>query len=141
MKLEERMLRAVRLRESNVILRAELAKLGSPSQVSEAIKSLQKKGVIVRISKGVYSKTKISAVTGAVIPVGSLETLATEALMKMGVTLQVGRSAGQYNAASTTQIPGVFIVNTGDRRISRKFEVGGRSVIYENNYNRATPRK
>ncbi len=140
MKLEDRMLRAVKLRDSNVILRAELAKLGSPSQVSEAINSLQKRGVIVRIAKGVYSKTKKSSVTGAIIPAGSLETLATEAFKKMGVPLLAGKLAADYNAGNTTQLPGVFIANTGQRRISRKIMVGGRSVVYENNYSQTTPK-
>lgn len=138
MKLEDRMLRAVKLRDSNVILRAELSKLGSPSQVSEAINSLQRKGVIVRIAKGVYSKTKRSSVTGSIIPAGSLETLATETFKKMGVSLLVGKKAVEYNDGTTTQLPGVFVANTGRRRISRKIVVGGRSVIYENNYSRST---
>jgi predicted RNA binding protein YcfA (HicA-like mRNA interferase family) len=134
MKLEERMLRAVKLRDSKVILRSELSKLGSPSQVSEAINALQKKGIILRIARGVYSKTKKSSVTGTVIPVGSLETLATETFKKLGVVLMEGELASSYNSGKTTQLPGAFVANTGRRRISRKITVGGRSVIYENNY-------
>lgn len=134
MKLEERMLKSIKLRKSNIILRADVAKLGSASQVSEALKSLQKKGVIVRIGTGVYAKTRKSSVTGATIPAGSLETLATEALERMGVQVQAGRVAAEYNSGRTTQMPGAFVANTGSRRISRKIAVGGRELVYENDY-------
>lgn len=134
MKLEERMLKSIKLRNSNIILRADVAKLGSASQVSEALKSLQKKGVIVRIGTGVYAKTRKSSVTGATIPAGSLETLATEALERMGVQVQAGRVAAEYNSGRTTQMPGAFVANTGSRRISRKIAVGGRELVYENDY-------
>lgn len=138
MKLEERMLRSIKQRNSNVVFRADFARMGSASQVTEALKSLQMKDVLVRIGTGVYAKTRRSSVTGAVIPAGSLETLATEALRKMGVRIEAGRVAAEYNSGRTTQLPGAFVANTGYRRITRKIAVGGRAVVYENNYNRAT---
>jgi predicted transcriptional regulator len=138
MKLEERMLRSVKQRAGNVILRAEVAQLGSPSQVSEALKSLQAKGVLVRIGTGVYAKTRQSSVTGATVPAGSLETLATETLKKLGVEVLVSKAAKSYNSGKTTQIPGAFVANTGGRRIRRKIAVGGRAVVYENDYERPT---
>lgn len=137
MKLEERLLRSVRLRKSDVILRTELAGMASPSQLSKALKSLQVKGVLVRIGTGIYARTRHSSVTGATIPAGSLETLATQALKKMGVAVTAGRAAAAYNSRGTTQLPGAFVANTGARRITRRIEVGGRSVVYENNFGRA----
>lgn len=138
MKLEERMLRSIKLRNSNILLRTEVAKMGSASQVSEVLNVLVKKGILIRIGTGIYAKTRKSSVTGATIPSGSLETLATEALKKMGVTIQAGRVASEYNSGKTTQIPGSFVANTGSRRISRRIAVGGRKIIYENDYTRAT---
>lgn len=137
MKLQERMLRSIKQRASDVILRAELAGMGSASQVTEALKALQDKGVLLRIGTGVYAKTRKSSVTGTTIPAGSLETLATETLRKLGVTVSPGSAAIAYNAGSTTQLPGRFVANTGSRRISRKIAVGGRTVVYENNYGRS----
>ena len=138
MKLEERMLRSVKQRTGNVILRVEIARLGSASQVTEALKSLQAKGVLVRIGTGVYAKTRKSSVTGATIPAGSLETLATEALKKLGVTVRPSKAAAAYNSGKTTQLPGAFVANTGGQRIRRKIAVGGRSVVYENDYGQTT---
>jgi len=137
MKLQERMLRSIKRRTGNVILRAEVARMGSPSQVSEALKALQDSGVLVRIGTGVYAKTRKSSVTGATIPAGSLETLAVEALRKLGVTISAGSAALAFNAGRTTQLPGTFVVNTGRRRISRKISVGGRAAAYENDRRRA----
>jgi len=132
--LQERMLRAIKLRPGNVILRKELAGLGSASQVTDALKSLLARSVLVRIGTGVYAKTRKSSVTGSIIPAGSLETLGIEALRKLRVPVSPGKAAAAYNAGTTTQIPGAFVANTGRRRISRRISVGGRSLKYENDY-------
>lgn len=137
MKLENRMLLSVRQRAGNVILRAELAGMGSSSQVTQALRGLLEKGVLLRIGTGVYAKTRKSSVTGAIIPAGSLETLAAETLKKLGVQVEASSAAAAYNRGDTTQLPGRFVANTGQRRISRKIAVGGRAVAYENNYTRA----
>jgi pyridoxine 5'-phosphate synthase PdxJ len=137
MKLQERMLRAIKKRTGNVILRQELSGLGSASQITEALKALQASSVIVRIGTGVYAKTRQSSVTGAMIAAGSLETLGVEALRKLGVPVAPGKAAAAYNAGTTTQIPGVFIVNTGRQRISRRISVGGRTLKYESDFGRA----
>lgn len=75
--------------------------------------------------------------TGAQVPAGSLETLATEALRKMGVLFTTGRAAAAYNSGASAQLPGSFIVHTRNRRISRKIEVGGRRLVYENDFQKA----
>lgn len=90
----------------------------------------------MRIGTWVYAKTRASSVTGTPIPAGSLETLATEAHKKLGVSASEGNAAAAYKPGSTTQLPGKFVVNTGRRRIRRKVEVGGCSVVYENDFNR-----
>jgi hypothetical protein len=139
MKLQERMLRAIKQRAGNVILRQELTGLGSASQITEALKALQARRVIVRIGTGVYAKTRQSSVTGSIIPAGSLETLGVEALRKLRVIVAPGKGAAAYNEGVTTQIPGAFVANTGRRRISRRISVGGRTLKYENDYGRAAP--
>lgn len=137
MPLKQRMLRSIQRRPGNVVLRSELAPLGSSTQVSEALKKLQGEGVLVRIGTGIYAKTRRSSVTGSIVPAGSLETLATEALKKLNIAVSAGQAASAYNNRRTTQLPGAFVANTGNRRITRKIEVGGRALKYENNYRRA----
>ncbi|WAC71107.1 DUF6088 family protein [Roseateles sp. SL47] len=137
MKLEERLLRSIARRKGNVVLRSDIASLGSSSQLSAALKLLQQRGVLVRIGTGIYAKTRVSSVTGATIPAGTLESLSLEALNRMGVKVSVGSAAAEYNAGRTTQMPGKLVVNTGKRRIQRNIVVGGRRLAYENNYGRA----
>lgn len=137
MTLEERMLQSIGLLPGNVILRSEVSAMGSPSQVSAALRGLQQKGILVRIGTGVYAKTRKSSVTGKTIPAGSLETLATEALRKLGVTVREGSAAAAYNSGESSQLPGKFVLNTGSRRVSRKIAVGGLAVTYENDYGRS----
>jgi hypothetical protein len=74
----------------------------------------------------------VSTVTGRIVPAGTLESLATETLQKLGVDIKLGSAAAAYNAGLTTQVPGELVVNTGGKRIRRKIEVGGRRLVYEN---------
>ena len=137
MKLADRLQHFIKRLPGNVIFRSEITMLGSATQLTDALNTLMKRGIIVRIGLGIYAKTRKSSVTGAQVPAGSLEILATETLEKMGVLFSVGRAAAAYNSGATTQLPGSFFVHTGNRRISRKIEVGGRRLVYENNFQKA----
>ncbi|WP_255032277.1 DUF6088 family protein [Bordetella genomosp. 1] len=137
MSLKQRMLRSIKRRAGNVVLRSDVARLGSATQVSEALRQLQRDGTLLRIGTGVYAKTRRSAITGNLIAAGSLETLAIEALHKLGIAVRPGKAASDYNARRTTQLPGKVVVDTGSRRISRMIAVGGRALHYENHYRQA----
>jgi uncharacterized protein DUF6088 len=134
MKVIDRIRKSIQQRPGNIVLRADLRRIGSSSQVTEALSTLVREEVLVRIGFGVYAKTRISSATGKVIPAGSLETLASEAMARMGVEISPGRATQAYNSGQTTQLPGKFVLNTGRRRISRKLRVGGRELVYENNF-------
>ncbi|RYE43564.1 MAG: S-adenosylhomocysteine hydrolase [Hyphomicrobiales bacterium] len=127
----EEMLRAIQAEQSDVMLRKDFRRVGSPSQVSRGLRSLCAAGTLVRIGTGLYSKTRLSSVTGQVIPRGSLETLASQAMERLGIQAQPSRATQEYNLGKTTQLPGRLVVNTGRRRISRVIEVGGRRLLYE----------
>lgn len=131
MPLADRLLLLVQRSAGNVVLRSDLASLGSASQVSRALNALLRRGDLVRIGLGIYAKTRVSSVTGAVIPAGTLEGLSVEALQRLGVELSVGSTAAEYNSGRTTQMPGKFAVKTGKRRIRRRITVGGRQLSYE----------
>lgn len=68
MKLEDRMRLSIRRRAGHVVLRAELAGLGSASQVSHALKALQHQGELLRLGAGVYAKADRDGDTGTVRP-------------------------------------------------------------------------
>lgn len=131
MNLEARVKQAVRRRRSPVILRAELRGLGSPSQLSIALRALQDQGVLVRIGVGIYAKAKLSVLSGKPIPISPLEVLAPIALQKLGVTVQASRRVREYNSGSTTQVPSGLVVNVGRKRVTRKIWFNGKVVDYE----------
>lgn len=134
MKLELRLLKSIQQRPGNIILRSEISVLGSKTQITEALKSLINRGVLIKIGKGIYAKTRISSLSGAVIPAASLEVLAPEILRKLGIAAQPCLTAQENQSGRSTQLPGKLVVNTGARRISRKIFVGGRRLFYENDY-------
>ena len=132
--VKERMARSIALRRGEVLLRADFASMGSPSQISRALKELIAAGKIVRLGYGVYAKARPSVLSGKPVPRVCLAQLAQEALEKLGVTVALGRAQAAYAAGKTTQVPVRTTFNTGSRRISRKITVGISTVRYENNY-------
>ena len=131
MTVVERMQQVISAERSDVLLRRDFRQSGSAAQVSRCLRLLCATGVLVRIGTGLYSKTRVSTVTGQLIPRGSLETLSQQALERLGVEVRPGRAATEYNQGKTKQLPGQLVVNTGRRSISRVIEVGGRRLMYE----------
>lgn len=136
MTLVERMKKAVAAERDDVLLRSELAGMGSVAQVSRALRRLLAEGTIVKLGAGVYAKAKRSVLSGNPIPVRPLGVLAPIALGKLGVAVYASQMTQEYNAGLTHQIPAGNVINTGTRRISRKLFFGQQTVIYERN-NRA----
>lgn len=140
MKLEERMCLSVRRRAGNVVLRADVADLGSQSQVSHALLVLQRKGVLIRMGRGVYAKAYFDAKTEQVKPIADFETLVSETSKKLSGAWRLQPNQPQ-EAKSDTQ--STLIVDTGNRRVSRKLSIGNRAVAYVNDRVRSetAPRK
>jgi len=88
-------------------------------------------GRLMRVSHGVYCKTRINRFTNALAPAAPFETVAAETFKKLNIEVRPGRLAREYNAGTTTQIPMDGLVNTGARRIRRKIRVGSKTVKYE----------
>lgn len=131
MTVESRIIRSIGRRKSIVVLRSEVAPLGSTAQVGRVLAKLVRNGRLVRVSQGVYAKTRVSKFTGQLAPAASFETIAAETFRKLGIEVQPGHLAREYNAGVTTQIPVDSVVSTGRRRIRRKIRVGRKAVAYE----------
>lgn len=132
MKFADRMRQSIRRRSGHVVLRSELASLGSASQVSEALRTLQRDGELLRLGAGVYAKARWDESTHEVTPVVDVETLRREVAHKLKAQVTDGGD-------------GTLVLDTGDRRVSRKLALGHSPVQYVNNRNRrafmATRRK
>ena len=125
MKIENRIFLSLRQRSGAVLLRRDVAGMGSASQVSESLKALQTKGVIVRIGAGIYAKSIKDPATGAVKLIASAENIALEVFQKMGVAAHIA-SSGTSNAPSANALA----LNTGPHRIKRRLSIDGKSVVY-----------
>jgi hypothetical protein len=130
MKIESRILSSIKHRPGMVVLRRDFANLGSPSQVSEALNSLQAAGVIARVSPGVYAKTIKDSATGAVTFAARAEDIACEAFGKLGFDVQIVNDGGDGSEHN-------LLVDAGDHRLRRHLSIGGKRVTYF----RRSPRK
>ncbi|MFM0277733.1 DUF6088 family protein [Paraburkholderia sediminicola] len=124
-------MRSIARRKGVVILRSELAGLGSPAQLSRVLVTLVKNGKLVRVGRGVYAKTRVNRFTGGPAPAAVFEAIASEAFRKLGIDIAPGTLLSEYNAGKSTQVPMTPVVSTGTRRISRRIQVGRKVVIYE----------
>jgi hypothetical protein len=131
MNIEDKIVRSIRQRKGVVVLRSEVAPFGSKAQVGRVLAKLVAGGNLVRVSKGVYVKTRVNKFTGKLAPAGTFEAIAAETFRKLGIAVEPGRLARDYNAGKTTQIPMDGVVCTGKRRITRRVHVGTRIVKYE----------
>jgi hypothetical protein len=110
---------------SHVVLRAELAPLGGAPQVSPALKALQRDGELLRLGAGVCAKARRGESTHKVMPVVDVEALGREV-------------AHKRKAQVTDGGDGTLVLDTGDRRVSRKLALGQGAVQDVNDRNRRT---
>ena len=136
MLLEDRIRRSIAQRAGVVVLSTDFAHMASASQVGRVLARLVESGVLVRVSKGAYAKARPNRFTGQPSAAGTLESIAAELFSKLNIEVHPSQQVQAYNAGQTTQLPGTFVAHTGNRRISRKIVVGGRTVTYENNFQR-----
>lgn len=140
MKLEDRMRLSIRRRSGHVVLRSEVAGLGSASQVSHALKALQQRGELLRLGAGVYAKADRDVDSGEVRPTADFETLVRETAAKLKM-LGDASFAGVVGAEPATHGgSGALVLDTGRRRISRKLRLGNNSVAYVNDRMRSRDR-
>lgn len=131
MKLEARITRSIKRRAGVVVLRSDVAPLGSPAQVGRVLAKMVNDGRLLRVSRGVYCKTRINKWTGELAPAAPFEVIAAQTFRRLHIEVWPSRLARDYNAGLTTQLPVSGVVSTGKRRIRRKIQVGRKSVTYE----------
>lgn len=136
MKLSDRMRLSVRRRAGQVVLRSELEGLGSTSQVTHALKALQRDGELIRLGAGVFAKAHKDAETGAVRPLAAFEALAREAAVKLKMVPESKSGGVAGTAKSLRGGSDSLVLDTGRRRVSRKLTLGGRTVAYVNDRTR-----
>lgn len=130
-RIRDRIARSIGRSSAEVFVRSDFRGIGSYSEIGKALAALRRHGKLIRLGYGVYAKARASSLSGRPIPRKPLESLAREALEKLGVPAQPGRAEREYLAGSS-QIPARISFDTGRRRISRKLRVGREEVVFEN---------
>jgi len=136
MKIEQRLKIALKKSKGDVFLREEFNRYASKAYVARGLKSLTDEGILIKLGRGIYAKSKTSILTGKTIPIRPLEVLAPQALAKMGVKMTESRLVHAYNLGKTTQIPAGIMIAVGDSRITRRIKFGNQVVVYEKNKRR-----
>ncbi|MBN6714104.1 DUF6088 family protein [Pseudomonas capsici] len=130
MNLEEKVRGVISRSPGSVVLRTDVSALGSRSQVSLVLSRLQKQGELIRMGQGIYAKSCRDPVTDAITPVQDFESLALEALGRLGHKVWIS-PASQSRAVSESGADNpVEVCVSGGRRIHRKLSIGKRSVVY-----------
>ena len=128
--IKSKILLRISLKQDKVFLRGDFDDIGGYDQVGRALAQLVSSNQIIKIGYGLYAKSKISTISGKVVPVVSLPDLAKEALNKIGVKTVPSNSSELYNLGKSTQVPtGRKIGVKG--RISRKIGYDNVYISYE----------
>ena len=127
--LETRMLKRMERKRGDVFLRADFGDLGGYDQVGRALRTLARRGELIRVGQGLYARARPSNITGDPVPVKGLSTL-TEALGRVGIETVPTRLEEAYNTGATTQVPTGRVVGVR-RRVRRKVGYGGVNLSFE----------
>jgi len=114
----------------NVFVLGDFADLSGSDQVGRALRTLQKKEVLVKIGYGIYAKTRYSRVLKKVVPIRPLPVLAREALGKLDIETAPTKFERLYNQDQSTQVPTGRVIGVKDR-VSRKISYDGWEIKYE----------
>jgi hypothetical protein len=129
--LEQQIQNFIEQKRRLIFVRSDFEKLSSDyDQIGRAIRKLVKKGKLLKVGYGLYTKTKISRVSGKVIPRATLQEIGYACLKRLNVTAEQSRSEREYNQGKSTQVPtGRVIAVKG--RITRKIGYNGIPLTFE----------
>lgn len=119
--------RRVARSKRNVFLRSDFGKLGSYDAVGRALRRKTEDGSLVQIGYGLYAKAAPSPFTGKPVPVVGIRKLATEALGRLGKTVETSDLVRAYNLGRSTQVPTGRSVTVKDR-VTRRIGYEGSYV-------------
>lgn len=134
MNLEARMHQSITRRSSNIILRSELAHLGSETQVSHVIKILIDKGELVRISRGVFLNTRLVKGRQNAWSDENVKAITKELLEKFNLT-PLGNI---FPTKPSRTIEDNILIEVENLRINKTFTVFGKTIRFFSNKKRIT---
>ena len=128
--LEGKITYRVKRSAASVFIRQDFADIGGYDQVGRILRQLVQKGLLINIGHGVYARTKLSILSGEIIPEKSLPELARQALKKLGIKIMPTKYQRLYLNGISTQVPTGRVIGV-QGRISRKIGYKEKYVSYE----------
>lgn len=120
----------VRRSRRNVFLRADFDAFGSYDAVGRALRQQVQIGRLVQIGYGLYAKAEPSPLTGKPAPIVGIRTLASEAIRRLGKSVEPSRFDKAYNSGRSTQVPTGRTL-TVNARIRRRIGYDGNYVVLQ----------
>ncbi|WP_245829353.1 DUF6088 family protein [Novosphingobium mathurense] len=120
----------VRRSRRNVFLRADFDEFGSYDAVGRALRQQVQSGRLVQIGYGLYAKAELSPLTGKPAPIVGIRTLASEAIARLGKSVEPSRFDKAYNSGLSTQVPTGRTL-TVNARIRRRIGYDGNYVVLQ----------
>ena len=127
--LETRLLKRIDRKRGDVFLRSDFRDLGGYDQVGRVLRDLVRKGLLLKVSHGLYTRAVKSPFSDNPVPPKGLTTL-KEALKRVGVQVVQTRLERDYNAGRTTQVPTGRVVAVRGR-VRRKIGYDGIFLSFE----------
>jgi hypothetical protein len=127
--LEQRLERRIARKRGDVFLREDFRDLGGYDQVGRALRKLVRKGELLKLGYGIYTRAARSPFTDKPVPPKGLRTL-KEALTRLGVEIVPTRLEEAYNAGRSTQVPTGRVVGVRGR-VRRQIGYNGVVLGYE----------
>ncbi|WP_108646536.1 hypothetical protein [Polynucleobacter rarus] len=127
MLLKNRVQISIAKRSGNVILRSDIANLGSDTQLSEVLRTLTQEGKLIKLGAGIYAKAH-KVTDGEVLLVANDQQVAKELFERLGVEVDFV----EVNAESGETI---YFLDTSKRRMSRNLKFNNVQVVYSRKHN------
>lgn len=128
--LEDRLLKRIGRERADLFLRADFDALGGYDQVGRALRTLVRKGRLVRVGQGLYARAVPAPSDGRPIPNKGFRAMAAEALGRLGIETAPTRLEQAYNAGRTTRVPSGRVVAV-NKRVRRRIGYDGIYVGFE----------
>ena len=128
--LKDKIKYRIKKSKETVFLVRDFIDLSDRDQILRALRSLIKEQLIIKLGKGIYSKTKVSEISQKIIPADNLRNIAVAAMKKLGVEVLPTKAEQAYNNKQTTQVPNGFIIGV-NKRVSRNIRFERTSIRYE----------
>lgn len=111
-----------------VFERKDFDGFASYDQIGRALKQLVKKGELIKLGYGLYSKARINSLTGKPMPTnpGGSDALMREILKMKGVDFEMDNLSLQSLSGESTQIPSSVQYSWNPKQFNRKLVVGNR---------------